>query len=185
MDFLKALLISRQPLTDIILGTTRINSTALKSEPESSMLQSQFDLKSEFDYCMDEATFGFKNSFDLKVMFQKSTKKLLFAQAEGDFVYFLFHMLLTIPLGLVDYHSGSNTCLNKVGSLYRSVVDLINDKHLNGMDTRIRLMKSETFSSSQLSRIVNKEFNYEGSKTYTVTDDLTVTYLSLFPTFSS
>ncbi|KAL8474317.1 hypothetical protein ACS0TY_030958 [Phlomoides rotata] len=186
MDFLKALLISRQPLSDTILGTGRINSTAVKSEPGSSVSQTQFaTVKSEFSYVQEEPTSNLKTGFNLKVMFQKSTKKFLFAQAEEDFVYFLFHMLLTIPLGLVDYYLGSDTSLNNIGTLYRSMADLINYKHLNGIDAKIRLMKSETFSSSQLSRIVNKGFNGEGSKfMYMVADDLTVTRLSLFTTLS-
>ncbi|KAL8478268.1 hypothetical protein ACS0TY_030242 [Phlomoides rotata] len=76
----------------------------------------------------------------LKVMFQKSSKKLLFAEAEEDFVEFLFSLLI-IPLGIVEWLLGSNTCLNNIDNLYRSIADLIGKKYLKGANAKDSLIK--------------------------------------------
>ncbi|KAL7087048.1 hypothetical protein ACP275_13G041400 [Erythranthe tilingii] len=75
-------------------------------------------------------TFGFS---------EKSTNKLLFAQAGEDFVDFLVS-LLTIPLGGVECLLGGNTCLTSMDNLYASIADLINEKYLASPDIKHKLM---------------------------------------------
>ncbi|KAL8474308.1 hypothetical protein ACS0TY_030950 [Phlomoides rotata] len=128
----------------------------------------------------------------LKVMSQKSSKKLLFAEAEEDFVEFLFSLLI-IPLGIVEWLLGSNTCLNNIDNLYRSIADLIDEKYLKGADAKDSLMKPKVnsvysdncflplseASFSRGSHLGRKQVLVAGSRMYMVTDDLTVTRLCM------
>ncbi|KAL6577185.1 hypothetical protein OROMI_011461 [Orobanche minor] len=59
----------------------------------------------------------------------KSTSKLLFAEADENFVDFLFS-LLTIPLGGVEYLLDSSTSLKNIYNLYQSIACPNLDKYL-------------------------------------------------------
>ncbi|KAL8478852.1 hypothetical protein ACS0TY_030655 [Phlomoides rotata] len=171
MDFLKGLMISRQPLTDSILGTR------VKSEVESSytgipphQIQKEETANSE--------------KMILKAMFHASTNKFLFVQAEQDFVSFIF-TLLKIHLGIVDLHLGGNTFFKNLGNLYRSIVDLLDHRYLLAGDAKDRLMKpAGTFQSNHISNVVAGILDTDSSRMYMVTDDLTVTHLLVSSVFS-
>ncbi|EYU34020.1 hypothetical protein MIMGU_mgv1a020132mg [Erythranthe guttata] len=131
MDLLMWSLISLTPLTDIILNKRKIES--IKRELEQETLLHQL--------CKGTGSY-YKSILKLKLMVQKSTNKLLFAQAENDFVDFLCS-LLTVPLGGVQYLFGSNTnCLKSLENLYKSV-DLIEDKYFAAPNMKKRLMKPD------------------------------------------
>ncbi|KAL7128772.1 hypothetical protein ABFS83_13G016700 [Erythranthe nasuta] len=132
MDLLKGSLLSCTPLTDIILNKGKIRSPTVGYEPET-LLRSKIEKETESNS---------KKKMNLKLMVQESTNKLLFAQADDDFVDFLF-TLLTVPLGgVLDCVLGSHTNgLKSIDNLYRSVKTLIDDKYFLAPDTKTRLMK--------------------------------------------
>ncbi|KAL8478273.1 hypothetical protein ACS0TY_030247 [Phlomoides rotata] len=115
VDLLKASFASRTPLSDLILGKKQ---TVFKPE----MLWRVTDEISSHQF--NENAICFPVSMYLKVTFQKSTNKLLFAQAGKDFVDYLFGLLL-IPLGTVEWLLLGNTCVNNIDNLYKSIADLI------------------------------------------------------------
>lgn len=80
MNLLKATLISQTPLSDLILNKTRqMNSKTVGFEP--SQIQ-----------CFDNPN---NKEMVLKAVIQKSTSKLLYVQAEEEFVELLFRILHT------------------------------------------------------------------------------------------
>ncbi|KAL7086721.1 hypothetical protein ACP275_13G017900 [Erythranthe tilingii] len=131
MDLLMWSLISLTPLTDIILNKRKIESIKRKFKPETLLHQ------------LCKGTGSYYKSMKLKLMVQKSTNKLLFAQAENDFVNFLCSLLI-VPLGGFQYHFGSNTtnCLKSIENLYTSV-NLIEDKYFAAQNMKNRLMKPD------------------------------------------
>ncbi|KAL8474309.1 hypothetical protein ACS0TY_030950 [Phlomoides rotata] len=181
IDLLRGLLISPTPLTDIIFMQKQTKFATIKSEAGISLHQFE-----------KAANFFDSKKMILKVMSQKSSKKLLFAEAEEDFVEFLFSLLI-IPLGIVEWLLGSNTCLNNIDNLYRSIADLIDEKYLKGADAKDSLMKPKVnsvysdncflplseASFSRGSHLGRKQVLVAGSRMYMVTDDLTVTRLCM------
>ncbi|KAI3457341.1 hypothetical protein Pfo_014004 [Paulownia fortunei] len=191
MDLLKGSLLSRTPLSDFVLSERQMDSATVKSEP--GILLHQID---------NEATSNSEKMI-LKVIVQKSTNKLLFAQAEKDFIDFLFS-LLTIPLAGVECLLGCSTSLKNIDNLYRSITNINGDKYLKTQDTKNILLKpnvyhgyisknyllplSEECVSPSFHRIgwgtallssvkfPKGQGNYvKGPTIYKVTDDLTVT----------
>jgi hypothetical protein len=57
---------------------------------------------------------------DIKVVHSKSQKKIIFAEANGDFVNFIFSFLST-PLVSIVKLLGANSFAGCVGNLYKSV----------------------------------------------------------------
>ncbi|KAK6157295.1 hypothetical protein DH2020_011543 [Rehmannia glutinosa] len=128
MDLLKGSFLSWTPLTDIILNKGQIDSAIPCHEPGIS-----------FDNIEKESISDAKK-MTLKVMVQKSTNKLMFAQAEEDFVDFLFS-LLTIPLGGVESLLGSNTSVKCIDNLHRSLANINDDKYLKTKYIETMLLK--------------------------------------------
>ncbi|KAL8031327.1 hypothetical protein ABFX02_13G016900 [Erythranthe guttata] len=196
MDLLKASLLSHTPLTDIILNKNQIYDYArTKYEPQFSLER----------IATTKATSSSK-TMNLKLVLQKSTKKLLFAQAEDNFVDFLFSFL-AIPLGGVEHVLGGNTYLKSIDNLYRSVADLtdhiasknmlMNPKLHHGYISVNQILplsekylwptfKSEwgtiKFSSAKFVR--GKGKYVKGPRMYKITDDLTVTPFRMTSTIS-
>ncbi|KAL8474321.1 hypothetical protein ACS0TY_030962 [Phlomoides rotata] len=135
----------------------------------------------------------FPVSMYLKVTFQKSTNKLLFAQAGKDFVDYLFGLLL-IPLGTVEWLLLGNTCVNNIDNLYKSIADLIYPDPEGHYTLPLLLnpgvYKSVNFvhCSTDLCCFHLDKFGEQtivaGYRMYMVTDDLTVTHLSMSSTLS-
>ncbi|XP_057793378.1 uncharacterized protein LOC131010001 [Salvia miltiorrhiza] len=184
MDLLKASLTSPTPLSDLIFKkTTKMSSTKRIYEDGTSSISNS-------------------KTMNLKLMVQKSTNKLLYAEAEEDFVEFLFSFLI-IPLGGVVSLLSRNSNLKPIDSLYKSAADLIHDKYFKNPDAKNRLIKpsiphgylSENhilpltkeclllapyniFSCGWRSstRFPNGQGSYlKGPRTYKIADDLTVT----------
>ncbi|KAL7129051.1 hypothetical protein ABFS83_13G037100 [Erythranthe nasuta] len=95
IELLKASLFSETPLTDVVLRQTNTMGCSTVDSLHHKKLGSPSISK---------------KTMTVKAVVQKSTNKLLFVQAEEDFVDFLFS-LLTIPLGGVEYLLDSNTSL--------------------------------------------------------------------------
>ncbi|EYU34002.1 hypothetical protein MIMGU_mgv1a021746mg [Erythranthe guttata] len=127
MDLLKASLLTSTPLSDLIVNKLEADSGTSRSEP-GILIRAE-----------EKGATSNPNKMLLNVMVQKSTNKLLFAQADEDFVDFLFS-LLTIPLGGVECLLDGNTCLTSIDNLYASIADLINDKYLASTDIKKKLM---------------------------------------------
>ncbi|EYU34025.1 hypothetical protein MIMGU_mgv1a018155mg [Erythranthe guttata] len=134
MDLFKGSLLSQTPLTDIILKKRKnIGSTTKEYEAETELRN-----KIEKEGVVSESDKKMK----LKVMVQRSTNKLLFAQARDDFVEFLFG-LLTVPLGgvlhcVLGIHSKG---LESIYNLYTSLAELIGDRYFFTPDKKTSLMK--------------------------------------------
>ncbi|EYU32397.1 hypothetical protein MIMGU_mgv1a025360mg, partial [Erythranthe guttata] len=204
MDLLKRCLVSRTPLSDIILNKGQVNDFAgLKFEP--GIL---------FHEMEKEASSNSKKMIS-RVHIQKSTNKVLFAQAEEDFVDLLCSFL-TINLGGIECLLGSNTCLKSIDNLYTSIADIIDDKNLVSAHIRNRLLmkpkhlpddyisktpflpisEKRSFSSDYYIRrwgtVIFSSLKYlkckgkyiRGPTMYKVTDDLTVTPFCMLSTLS-
>ncbi|KAI3457338.1 hypothetical protein Pfo_014001 [Paulownia fortunei] len=126
MDLLKGSLLSKTPLTDLILGKRRRTNCVTGDSLHQMKKESSCNSKKMI----------------VKAMVQKSTYKLLFAQVEEDFEDFLLSLLI-IPLGGVECLLGSNTPLRNIDNLCRSIANLSDDKYLRTSDTKNRLIKPE------------------------------------------
>ncbi|KAL7087153.1 hypothetical protein ACP275_13G048800 [Erythranthe tilingii] len=204
MDLLKRCLVSRTPLSDIILNNGQVNDFAgLKFEPGILFHEMEKEASSN------------SMKMILRVHIQKSTNKILFAQAEEDFVDLLCSFL-TINLGGVECLLGSNTCLKSIDNLYTSIDDIIDDKNLVSAHIRNRLLmkpkhlpdnyisktpflpisEKRSFSSDYYIRrwgtVIFSSLKYlkckgkyiRGPTMYKVTDDLTVTPFCMLSTLS-
>ncbi|KAL7128795.1 hypothetical protein ABFS83_13G018400 [Erythranthe nasuta] len=127
IDLLKGSLLSRTPLSDMIILNRRKFYIA-RSKFERGIHQMEFEGNPNVEKMI------------LKVTVQKSTNKLLFAQSDEVFVDFLCS-LLTFPLGGVEYLLCNNTCFKSIDNLYRSLADFIDTKYLANADMKKILMK--------------------------------------------
>ncbi|XP_027905996.1 uncharacterized protein LOC114165613 [Vigna unguiculata] len=102
IEHTKASIISKSPLSDVLLEN-----------------------RGSKKYCFsgDTGPVHWKGSVEMKVMVSKSKNKILFAEAEGDFVDFLVSFL-TIPIGSIMKVMKGKLCLGSIGNLYTSVKDL-------------------------------------------------------------
>ncbi|KAH6796561.1 hypothetical protein C2S52_021115 [Perilla frutescens var. hirtella] len=186
MALLKEALISRNPLTALLLGGSQMNLAAVKYERGNALL-TQID--------KDAASVNPKKMI-LKVMIQKSTFKLLFAQADSEFINLLFS-LLTLPKGRVEWYLGSNTGLKNMDSLHRSIAVDNFDKHLRELivegsrktDYLINPAVYDIYRSSNEFSPLNfsqhgSKFYLEGSRMYMVSDDITVVPLTITSSIS-
>ncbi|KAL7086716.1 hypothetical protein ACP275_13G017600 [Erythranthe tilingii] len=130
MDLLKGSLLSSTPLSDIVLGKQHMDFASAVSKPAVSTREPT----------EKETTSISKKAVNLKLMVQESTNKLLFAQAESDFVNFL-SSLLAIPLGGAEYLLGSRDCFKSIDNLHGSIVDIIDAKYLATPYMKNRLTK--------------------------------------------
>lgn len=129
----------------------------------------------------------------LTAMIRKSTNKLLFAQADHEFISFLFS-LLTLPLGRVASYFGSRTGVVNIDHLHKSLADNLDGKLMASESVKGWLMKPElpNYSNS----LYSNEFyplnfdptitveHVKGSRMYMVSDDLTVTPLGMTSSFA-
>ncbi|KAL7086712.1 hypothetical protein ACP275_13G017400 [Erythranthe tilingii] len=135
MDLLKGSLLSQTPLTDIILKKRKnIGSTTKEHEAETELRNNKIEKEAVVSKS--------EKKMKLKVMVQRSTNKLLFAQARDDFVEFLFG-LLTVPLGgvldcVLGVHSNG---LKSIANLYTSLAELIEGMYMVTSAKKERLMK--------------------------------------------
>ncbi|KAK6157297.1 hypothetical protein DH2020_011545 [Rehmannia glutinosa] len=187
MDLLKGSLLSQTPLTDLIfIDRAKTNCVT------GSLLQ---QVKKE------ESSSSSSRKMTVRAMVQKSTNKILFVEAKGDFVDFLCSFL-TIPLGGVECLLGGNACLKNIDNLYKSIANVNGDKYLKTKETKAMLLKPKlshlynsvnhflpfiekglsTSNSSHVSPGGGKIV--KGERMYVVTDDLTVTPFCMASSFS-
>ncbi|KAG8368390.1 hypothetical protein BUALT_Bualt15G0040500 [Buddleja alternifolia] len=177
MELLKASLFSRTPLTDVIFHKSQMVSTNI--------------VISQLPQITEDST---TKKMILKAIIRKSTNKVLLAQADEDFIDFLFS-LLSIPLGRVVCLLGSNTCLGGVDNLYRSIKNLDTGKYLKTEDLKSSLLKpklppeylsknmifshtevmTRPFSNVHFVDLNGKSGYVKGPALFMVTDDLVVT----------
>ncbi|TKY63403.1 tyrosine/DOPA decarboxylase [Spatholobus suberectus] len=108
LDILKQALTSKSPLSDVFLGngeSKQVCTFSPKLRPEN------------------QGWTIFDSSINLKVTVRKSKKTILYAEAEGDFVDFLFSFLTT-PLGSILKLLDGNFSLGCMNNLYKSVKGL-------------------------------------------------------------
>ncbi|CAK8541732.1 unnamed protein product [Lathyrus sativus] len=131
LDLLKCALISMSPLTD----------TFLENEPslEESSTISNCDVE-------DNANI----QINVKLVIRKSDGKVLYAQGEEDFVDLLL-TFLTFPLGGVVTKIGENCSLGSIDRLYRSIVDLEENKYFKSTKAKKRLVDPQVAPQFKLS----------------------------------
>ncbi|GFP79550.1 hypothetical protein PHJA_000098500 [Phtheirospermum japonicum] len=169
IDLLKGIFVSRTPLTDVILGKRENNSVTPKLERLILLNKTENVAASN------------SKKMKLEVMVQKSTYKLLFAQADGDFVDFLFS-LMTIPLGGVETLLGNSTYVTSIDNLYKSIGgNTYYGEHLSPNP----FIGSSSSSPGLSLKSPKGDGNYvKGLSMYMVTDDLTVTPLGVTSSIS-
>ncbi|KAH6788982.1 hypothetical protein C2S51_003988 [Perilla frutescens var. frutescens] len=175
MALLRESLVSRNPLTIILLCGRQLNLTTVISE--------------QLNQIDEKATSANSKKMILKVLIQKSNNKLVFAQADQDFINFLFGVL-TIPLGKVEWYFGSNTGLKSLDNLHRSIAENSKNMHMKSSETKCSLI-NPTLARRYCFRSTSNEFyhlNFDPSdnqshvkevRMYMVSDDLNVAPLSV------
>ncbi|GFP79559.1 hypothetical protein PHJA_000099400 [Phtheirospermum japonicum] len=132
IDLLRWSLLSPTPLTDLILNKRKLDHVSMKCETGAGTLVG--------DQIEKQTIEGKK--MVVKVIYRESTNKLLLAEADGDFVEYLF-TLLTIPLGAVECLLGGITTLKNIDNLYRSLGDINDYKYLKTQDTKTLLLEPQ------------------------------------------
>ncbi|KAB1217964.1 hypothetical protein CJ030_MR3G014624 [Morella rubra] len=85
----------------------------------------------------------------LKLLVDKKANKVIFAEAEKDFVDFLFH-LLSLPIGSVIGLLSSSTMVGCIGNLYKSIEDL-NVAYLHANQNKDLLLKPKAPTTASTS----------------------------------
>ncbi|KAI5391973.1 uncharacterized protein LOC127105903 [Lathyrus oleraceus] len=109
LNLLKYCLTSHEPLTNTILK---------RSSKNKDNLSCQFSSAQSVMSCSSN-----NSKIDIKVVQSKSQKKVVFAEANGDFVNFILSFL-TMPLGSIIKLLGPNYFDGCVTNLYKSVENL-------------------------------------------------------------
>ncbi|WOG95952.1 hypothetical protein DCAR_0415281 [Daucus carota subsp. sativus] len=110
LNVLKCSLKSESPLTEVFL---------CNGADRPAIIQSKVGSLAETRTCRDKETT--EDAMTIKLIVQKSSKKVLFALAEKNFVEFLFSFL-TIPLGSITRLLSGNISVGSVSNLYQSEV---------------------------------------------------------------
>ncbi|KAJ0705939.1 hypothetical protein HanLR1_Chr09g0301111 [Helianthus annuus] len=188
LTFLKMALLNHCPFTYLIFHRIRPFRTAKQCD----LIQKEVSTTSKMH---------------LEVSLQKSTGKVLFAEAEEDFVDFLFG-ILSIPLGTVVgtlmNGASSISCLDNI---FKSISNMSVGRYLKSQDVKDMLLKphfGQPFSSknqvfplentvfSPSTRFKSYEFKdqmieqqlVKQSGVFMVTDDLIITPLSSYSTIN-
>ncbi|XP_047940805.1 uncharacterized protein LOC125188107 [Salvia hispanica] len=170
-------LTSMNPLSVVILG----------AHPESNK-ETQFT---------PNASNSISKGMNLKLIVQKYSNKLLYAEAEEDFVEFLFSLFM-IPLGGVESLLSSNSNVKAIDNLYKSVEELIPDKYFNSLDAKNRVLKPMIPSNDHIFPLITRDklldstssaegqgSYVKGPRTFEVSDDLRVTPFCIVSTLTS
>ncbi|XP_068479382.1 uncharacterized protein [Phaseolus vulgaris] len=108
LDLLKQALTSNSPLSDVFLE----NGGSVRVCTFSPIVRAE-----------NQGWINYNSSINLKVTVRKSKKTILYAEAEGDFVDYLFSFLTT-PLGSVLELLDEKISLGCMNNLHKSVKDL-------------------------------------------------------------
>ncbi|RHN58896.1 hypothetical protein MtrunA17_Chr4g0007341 [Medicago truncatula] len=107
LNLLKYTLTSHEPLTNTILQSSSKNNDEPRNQYVNGIVTSNYK----------------RNKMDIKVLQSRSKKKLVSAEADGDFIDFILGFL-TIPLGSILKILIPNNFPRCVGNLYKSVKNL-------------------------------------------------------------
>jgi hypothetical protein len=164
-------LLSKSPLTDLFLEKKKLS-------PERSLFLSTTD---SFINNLDKEI-----TITLNLVIKKSDKKILYAQGEKDFADILLSFL-TFPLGAIVHVLGENSSLGSLDTLYKSIINLDENKYLSSGQVKSRLVYpygAVHFNSSHLALsplIYSHNFVIgscngfvKGPAMYLVTDDLII-----------
>jgi len=108
LNLLKYTLTSHEPLTNTILQSSSKNNDEPRDQYVNGIVTHNY----------------MRNKMDIKVLQSKSQKKIVIAEADGDFIDFIFGFL-TIPLGSIIKILIPNNFPGCVGNLYKSLKNLI------------------------------------------------------------
>ncbi|XP_073153272.1 uncharacterized protein [Henckelia pumila] len=154
MQLLKGSLLSKTPITDIILMNIS-SAAAVEYEPDAlprSTKSSENDSPDSNNYFST-----------VKALVQKSTKRILLAEARQDFIDFLFS-LLTIPLG-------------RIFSLNPQISPVSNGRFENGKIKSLLAYTPADVSTCIPMKMIDPKGHdsfVKGPATFMVTDDLVV-----------
>ncbi|XP_045829563.1 uncharacterized protein LOC123921177 [Trifolium pratense] len=109
LNLLKYTLTSHEPLTNTLLASSSKNKDNPPNQSASTFKASP---------CTSTTS-----KMDIKVVQSKSKEKIIIAEANGDFVNFIFSFL-TMPLGSIVNLFDGNSLTGCVGNLYKSVEKL-------------------------------------------------------------
>ncbi|CAL5192228.1 unnamed protein product [Lathyrus oleraceus] len=191
VDILKLSMTSKTPLTDFIF---RKKHVSVKHK-----YRNQTELK------LGEVTSNQGRQMSVKVVRQKSTRKILFAEAGVDFIDFIFSFQ-TFPLGGVLHMLEGVSSLECIDNLYKSVANLSPDIYLMSQNVKEKLSKplvKSSFGSGDGGyhgdsflplKLIDSMFSAsnssvlgkfaKGASMFMVTDDLVVTPISSFNAIS-
>ncbi|XP_055962104.1 uncharacterized protein LOC126687252 [Mercurialis annua] len=156
LNLLKSSLVSKTPLTDILLKPKEIPELSKETSKQHS-----FSLKTK----SGEYTSKGKDKILIKLMLSKSNKKVCFAEVGEDFVD-LFFSFLTVPLGYILKEMNGAASKGCIHHLYNSIKCLDVEKYFESNDHKEILMSPKIAPSfgyeNQLLRVetVHPEYYY-------------------------
>jgi hypothetical protein len=121
LDLLKCALVSKSPLTDVFLRNNL-------SEERSWILS-----------CDAENSCNTNFQINVELVIRKSDGKILFAHGEQDFADLLLSFL-AFPLGGIVRKLGGYSSIGSIDGLYKSIVELDENKILLSKETKNRLI---------------------------------------------
>ncbi|PNX94675.1 hypothetical protein L195_g017853 [Trifolium pratense] len=126
LDLLKFSMLSNTPLTDFIF---RNNNQFIRSLNRRN--QSVFEIR-------DVSPYDFRQ-MSVKLLVRNSTREVLYAEAEEDFVDFLLSFL-TFPLGGVLHMLQGFSSVSSIDNLYNSMTELSPDRYLISQDLKNKMV---------------------------------------------
>lgn len=136
VDILKLSLTSKTPLTDFIFKKKHFHV--------------EHKNRNQTEFKNAKATSDKRRQMSVKVVKQKSTGKILFAEAGVDFIDFVFSFQ-TFPLGGVLHMLEGNSSLECIDNLYKSVAKLSPDMYFVSPNVKEKLYKPLVAAQFQLS----------------------------------
>ncbi|KAK7395224.1 hypothetical protein VNO78_15772 [Psophocarpus tetragonolobus] len=161
LDLLKFFLLSKSTLTDLFL----------EKKP--------FLEWSCFSACGVANNSSMSIKTEVKLVMRESDGRVLFAQGEQEFVEFILSFLI-LPLGKAACMLGGNSSLGCVVGMYKSIVDLDENKYFMSEEMKNRLVNAEVaplFLSRSPSYV-------PGTTIFNITDELLVVPVSQNSTVS-
>jgi hypothetical protein len=120
-------MLSKTPLTDFMFRNSNKFIHSLNPRSQSEV---------EFG---DVSTYESRQMI-VKVLVRKSTREVLYAEAEEDFADLLLSFL-TFPLGAVLHMLEGLSSVTSIDNLYNSMIELSSDRYLMSQDLKKKLVK--------------------------------------------
>ncbi|CAI8612811.1 unnamed protein product [Vicia faba] len=136
VDLLKLSLISKAPLTEFIFKNQSVGNYS--------------NLRNNIEYLIRETPSDEDRQMSVKVTLRKSNEKILFVEADDDFIDFVFS-LLTFPLGGVLQMLQGLSSLSCIDNLYKSLCDLSPDIYFTSHELKHKLTNPPIAAQYELS----------------------------------